>query len=50
MSDGAILVLTSAVMADRTKTTYGDSVQPDEIVSNPVRAVERAIAWLQTGN
>ncbi len=37
-----------AVMADRTKTAYGYSIQPDETVTTD-RVVERAVAWLRTG-
>jgi C-terminal processing protease CtpA/Prc len=50
MSDGATLILTVAVMADRTRTKYGDSIQPDEAVTDPAEAVQRAIAWLQAAN
>jgi hypothetical protein len=46
MSDGATLILTVSVMADRMRTRYGDSVQPDEIVTDPAQAAQRAIAWL----
>jgi carboxyl-terminal processing protease len=49
MSDGASLILTVSVMADRTRTRYGDSIVPDEIVTDASQAVQRAIAWLQTG-
>ncbi|MEP6730449.1 MAG: S41 family peptidase [bacterium] len=50
LSDGAFLNLTISVMADRTKTTYGDQVEPDERVSGQAAVVDRAIAWLQTAN
>jgi C-terminal processing protease CtpA/Prc len=50
MSDGATLILTVAVMADRTRTKYGDSIQPDETVTDPAEAVQHAIAWLQAVN
>ena len=51
MSDGAILALTVSVMADRTRTTYGDAIPPDEIVTGPgSQVVQRALAWLQSGN
>ena len=50
MSDGASLNLTVSVMADRTRTKYGDSIPPDEIVTDPAQAVQRAIVWLQTGS
>ena len=46
LSDGAMLYLTVAVMADRTRTPYGDSIGPDEIVPGDAAVVERAIAWL----
>jgi carboxyl-terminal processing protease len=46
MSDGATLNITEATMADRTRTKYGYSIQPDEAVpANQV--VERAVAWLR---
>ncbi|MEP6621925.1 MAG: S41 family peptidase [bacterium] len=50
LSDGALLNLTVALMADRTKTTYGDQVQPDEPVSDPSAVVDHAITWLRTAN
>lgn len=49
LSDGATLNLTSAVMADRAKNRYGDRVVPDEVIPNQSDAIQRAIAWLQTG-
>ncbi len=47
LSDGALLNLTVSVMADRTKTPYGDSVQPDEVVADQLQAEQRAMAWLR---
>ena len=44
--DDASLVLTVAKMADRTRLVYGDSVVPDEFISNVPNQVDRAIAWL----
>jgi len=49
LSDGGILTLTTAVMADRLKTPFGDSIPPDEVFTDQGQAVQRAIAWLQTG-
>lgn len=49
LSDGGILTLTTALMADRLKTPFGDSIPPDEVSSDQAQAVQRAIAWLQTG-
>ena len=46
LSDGAQLILTTAVMADRTKARYGDSVQPDETVTDTTQTIQRAIEWL----
>ena len=48
MTDGATLALAVSVMADRTRTKYGQSVVPDE-VTDAGAAVDRAIAWLQSG-
>ena len=50
LSEGATLVLSVSVMADRTKATYGDSIVPDEIVSEPADVVSRATAWLTVGS
>ena len=47
LDDGATLLLTTAVMADRARTPYGGSVQPDEFAADTRAAVQRAIAWLQ---
>ena len=49
MSDGALLFLTVAVMADRTRAPYGAQIAPDEPVTDPRDAEQRAVAWLQTG-
>ncbi|MCK8495190.1 S41 family peptidase [Spirosoma sp. RP8] len=45
LSDGARLTLTIGVVADRTKTVYGHSVQAGELLSG-VAAIEAAIRWL----
>jgi carboxyl-terminal processing protease len=50
LSDGALLNLTVAVMADRAKTKYGDQVQPDETIEGQSSVVDRAVAWLQATN
>jgi carboxyl-terminal processing protease len=49
LSDGAIFNLTTSLMADRVKTPFGDSIAPDEVISDPNQTIQRAIAWLQTG-
>jgi len=50
INDGSLLNLTVAVMADRTKTKYGDTIAPDEVFADPTQALQRAIAWLQSPN
>ena len=49
LSDGAMLTLTTSLMADRAKTPFGDSIPPDEVIADPNQTIERAITWLQTG-
>jgi C-terminal processing protease CtpA/Prc len=49
LSDGALLVLTVAVMADRTGRRYGTSIVPDVLVSPRDGAdVTAATAWRPT--
>ena len=48
MSDGASLYLTVSVMADRTKFLYGGPITPDEELTDPREAEQRAVAWLLT--
>jgi hypothetical protein len=45
LSDGATLQLTTALMADRTRTSYGIPITPDETLPD-ADVVSRAIAWL----
>ena len=49
ITDGATLFLVSGQHADRTKRRYGGSISPDEVMSDPREAVNRAIAWLLAG-
>jgi len=50
LSDGATLTLTTSVMADRAKNRFGDRITPDEVLTDQAQAIQRAIAWLQTGS
>jgi len=47
LSDGATLQLTTGTQADRSRTPYGGSIPPDEIVAGDVEVVQRAIDWLR---
>ena len=46
LSDTSRLVITSTIMADRTRRSYGDVVTPDEVITNADNAVARAVEWL----
>lgn len=46
LSDTSRLVITSAIMADRTRRVYGDVIVPDERIADPNEVVTRAIQWL----
>jgi len=45
--DGATLVLTTVIDADRLMRKYGGQIIPDETITNPSQVVTSAIAWLQ---
>lgn len=45
--DDATLILTGSTMADRTRFVYGDTLVPDENISNATTLFERAVAWLR---
>lgn len=47
LSDGANLILTTSVMADRALRKFGDSIEPDEKVLGSEAPVLAAITWLQ---
>ncbi|HEX9564850.1 MAG TPA: S41 family peptidase, partial [Gemmatimonadaceae bacterium] len=44
---GAVLFLTVADLADRSKGTYGGALLPDEAITIHTELRERAIAWLR---
>ncbi|MFL5488934.1 MAG: peptidase S41, partial [Gemmatimonadaceae bacterium] len=54
LPDGAMIMLTTAVEADRTGQRYGEKLSPDELI--PARAtdaaadpqMDRAVAWLKS--
>jgi hypothetical protein len=48
LSDGATLFLTTAVMADRERTRYGESIPPDEMHTDLTQAITSAVAWLRS--
>lgn len=47
LSDGAVLQLTVATMADRNRVLAGDRIEPDEVIAGGTMTVNRAIAWLR---
>ena len=47
LSNGAMLFLTTAVMADRNLVPFGDQVAPDYIGTSNADVEANAIAWLQ---
>lgn len=46
LSDGAILGIAVAVMADRNKNKFGGQIMPDEISTSGDSAIAAAIKWL----
>lgn len=50
LSEAAVLHLTTAEVADRTRTTYEGPINPDEFIADPGQAIDRASAWLQAWN
>ncbi len=46
LSDGSVLLLTTAVFADRRLVRYGHSIAPDEPL-RPAEIVPRAIRWIR---
>jgi C-terminal processing protease CtpA/Prc len=43
----ARIAVVTDVMADRTMKKYGGVIEPDELVSDPVEVISRAVAWLR---
>ncbi len=48
LSNGATLILTTSLMADRALTQYGNAVVPDEATVGPAETVQKALVWLST--
>jgi len=54
LPSGAMLVLTTAVEADRTGKRYGEKITPDEVIPAAASGaaddpqMERAVAWLKS--
>lgn len=46
LSDGSVLLLSTAVFADRRQVRYGHSIAPDERLP-PAETVPRAIRWIR---
>jgi len=48
LSDGGVLLLTTAFDADRTRRVYNEPLVPDEIATDE-EAAARAVAWIYSG-
>jgi carboxyl-terminal processing protease len=48
LTDGAMIMLTVAVFADRAGVTYGSALPPDEVTPTDNAAIDAATAWLMT--
>jgi hypothetical protein len=53
LPDGAMIMLTTAVEADRTGKRYGEKLSPDELIPAPATdtddpQMDRAVAWLKS--
>jgi hypothetical protein len=54
LPDGAMILLTVAIEADRTGKRYGEKIQPDELVPTSILGtaddpqLQRAIEWLES--
>jgi hypothetical protein len=48
IGDGGVLNLTTARMADRGGTVYGDVLAPDEVIAGEKAQFTRAVEWLRT--
>ena len=46
LSDGSVILLTTAVFADRRLVRYGHSIAPDEPLK-PAEVVPQAIRWIR---
>src|SRR5581483_2281691 len=49
LSDGAVLVLTTSLLADRNRVNYGVPLVPDETIGGDADVLQRAIDWLRGG-
>jgi C-terminal processing protease CtpA/Prc len=47
LAGGGTLVLCVSTMADRAGRVYGGPVAPDEVITDPVETVRRAVEWLR---
>jgi len=50
LSDGAVLNLTTAVMADRHKRAFGGMVEPDERTGSTLELERRLAEWFRSGS
>jgi carboxyl-terminal processing protease len=48
LADGAMIVLTVAVFADRAGVAYGGALPPDEVTTAGTATIDAAAVWLMT--
>jgi carboxyl-terminal processing protease len=46
LSDGALIVLTEGVFADRTGKRYGSKIEPDILVEDDEQTIPKAMEWI----
>ncbi len=47
ISDGSVILLTIAVMADRNKQQYGGSITPEVLVDGDQAIIDKAVEWIK---
>ncbi|MCK4979564.1 MAG: hypothetical protein KAS62_04165, partial [Candidatus Delongbacteria bacterium] len=47
LSDGAQIVLTEGIFADRSGKKYGDKLIPDVLIENDEEVIEKAVKWIE---
>ena len=48
LSDGALIVLTEGIFADRSGKRYGSKIEPDTFVEDQEKAIKKASQWIKS--